>query len=156
MRKKPTPRFARVSITAMPNAKSTWSGTPTTMIQSVLRIAGQTCVVGAEQVAVVGEADPARRVEQVVVRERQVHAHHERVAEEDEEADEPRAHQGEHEAAPRHAARLRGLPAIGHRAGRGRGRSPGLCTGVRLTARPPPCPACFIFASIVLVDVRQP
>ena len=41
MRKKPAPVLARVSIVAIPKAKSTCSGTPTTMIQSVFLIAGQ-------------------------------------------------------------------------------------------------------------------
>ncbi len=56
--------------------------------------------VGLEQVAVVREADPARGREQVVVGERQVGAHHEGVAEEHGEADEPRAHEQRHEPPP--------------------------------------------------------
>ncbi len=41
MRKTPTPARARVSIIAIPKANSTWSGTPTAMIQRVFLIAGQ-------------------------------------------------------------------------------------------------------------------
>ena len=51
-----------------------------------------------EEVPVVRGTDPLRRRQQVVVRERQVDAHHERVTEEDREADQPRRHQEQDEA----------------------------------------------------------
>ena len=110
------------------------------MSQSVFFTAGQTCWSVLEHEPVVREPDPARRREQVVVRERQVRAHHERIAEEDREADEPRAHRTR--ARSRAAARPRGAwPAIGRPVGsfarRPRSRH-GAC----------PASACFTIASI--------
>ena len=52
-----------------------------------------------EQIVVVRPADPLRRRQQVVVRERQIDAHHERVAEEQAEPDQPGGHQQQDEAA---------------------------------------------------------
>ena len=79
--------------------------------------------VVVEHERVVGRADPARVRDQVVVRERQVHAGQQRIAEEDREADDPRAHQPEHEPAPaprRLAARRSAVPHL--ESGRGTAR----------------------------------
>jgi hypothetical protein len=43
VRKNPAPYLARVSISAIPNAKSTESGTDTATNQSVFLTAGHTC-----------------------------------------------------------------------------------------------------------------
>src|SRR6185436_2416544 len=76
-----------------------------------------------EEVPVVRGADPARRGEQVVVRERQVRAHHERVREEDRESDEPWAHQKEHETPAAPSGLALGPPAVPHHYGRERARN---------------------------------
>ena len=44
MRKKPSPRRARVSITATPKANMTFSGTAKTTSHSVFETAGQICL----------------------------------------------------------------------------------------------------------------
>ena len=102
--------------------------------------------VGVEQVAVVREPDPARRRQQVVVVQRQVRAHHERVPEEDGEADEPGAHEQEHEAPPPPLRPLPGPPALRRR---NRGRRCGYGT-------PPPPLACFTCASSCLSRSLSP
>ena len=110
--------------------------------------------VGAEQVAVVGETDPARRVEEVVVGEREVHAHHERVAEEDGEAEQPGAHEEQHGAASAPGCAPLGPPAVDHRGRRGQGarRRP----GCRRNRHGTPPPVCFSFASICLSTSARP
>ncbi len=72
-----------------------------------------------EEVVVVRPADPPRRRQQVVVVEGEVRAHHERVPEEDGEADEPGAHEEEHEAAAPPRCLPPGSPAIDRQRGRG-------------------------------------
>src|SRR5262249_51714796 len=111
---------------------------------------GPDLLVLLEQVAVVGRPDPARRREQVVVREGEVGAEDERVAEEDPEAQDPRAHAEQNKAAATPDGRPSGAPAIDCRTGRGgeHGR-PGL-GGADHGGPPPPFLACASWASICL------
>ena len=101
--------------------------------------------IGAEQVAVVREPDPARRAEQVVVREREVRVHHERVAEEDGEPDEPGAHEQQHGPAAAHRRPPLRPPAVGRRS-----RGALVRPGCRRDGHGTPPPVCFSFASICL------
>ena len=113
-------------------------------------------VVEPQHVAVVREADPARRAEQVVVRERQVGGHHERVAEEDEKPTIHGLRKARTVRRRRHACPPPRPPAI-RRRDQGRGRSPGLCDRRQAHGTPPPpFSACLIFASIVLSTSRRP
>ena len=63
------------------------------MIQSVLRMRLPEVRVAGEHEPVVGQPDPLRAGEQVVVREREVQARDHRVEDEDEEPDDPRRHE---------------------------------------------------------------
>src|SRR5205823_3645154 len=97
-----------------------------------------------EQVAVIREPDPAWGREQVVVRERQVRAHRERVAEEGREADDPGAHQEQDHPAAAPGRLAPGPPAVEGR--RGRDRGPGLDRR-RVTHGTPPPPPFLAWAS---------
>src|SRR5207237_2927414 len=103
--------------------------------------------VAVEQVAVVPEADPLRRRQQVVVREREVGAPDDRIGEEEREAGEPGAHQEQDEpaAAPRSSAP--GSPAIDWASDR---------AGRRVDHGGPPPPACAFCASICLSSCFSP
>src|SRR5207244_3445052 len=96
---------------------------------------------------VIRGADPLRRRQQVVVRERQVDAHHERIAEEDREADQPRRHQ-QHDEAAAAPCRLPPRPRPVQRLNSRR-------CGARHYGTPPAC-ACFSCASICLSSFWRP
>src|SRR5207244_8211522 len=103
--------------------------------------------VVVEEVPVVRGADPLRRREQVVVREREVRVPDDRIREEEGEAGKPGAHQEEHEAAAAPCRPAPGSPA---------GRRPSYRAGRRVDHGGPPPPACAFWASICLSSVWSP
>src|SRR5439155_19382117 len=100
--------------------------------------------------------DPARGREQVVVCEREVGAHHERVAEEDREAHDPRAHEEQHEPSASPGGFPLDPPAIDRRCwGGSLGRRP-CCRLGDQGGPPPPFWAWASCASICLSRFRSP